>query len=241
MQNIKQALAELLGTFFFVLLGAGSIVISSHMGASGAGLIGIAIAHGLALSIAISATMNVSGGHINPAVTVGLIVIGKETVPAGALKIAGQLIGATIAGFLLKGLLPAEAVLASGLGTPAPGAGLSLGTVFFLEVIATFLLAFAIYGTAAAKRAPVGLGGFGIGLTLAAVIFTFGPLTGAALNPARWFGPALASGQLSTLWVYFLGPIVGATLGLLVSRCALEECCGGKGCCCAKNEGTPSA
>ena len=167
--------------------------------------------------------MNISGGQINPAVTIGLIIAGKEKVPQGVANIAAQLIGAVIAGILLKTLFPAAAGEATNLGTPALGADISAGVGLTLEIIATFLLAMAIYGTAVGSRAPQGMAGFGIGLTITFLILAIGPLTGAAMNPARHFGTAVAAGYFENIWIYWVGPIVGATLGFLVFARVLEE------------------
>ena len=222
MNLLKSAVAEAVGTFFLCFIGGGAIVINAHLGASGPGLLGIAIAHGLALAIAVSATMKVSGGQINPAITIGLIVIGKETPAAGGIKVIGQLVGAVLAGFLLVSTFPSEAVAATGNGTPALGAGITPVTGVALETVATFILAFAIYGTAVGSNAPQGLGGFGIGLTVAFLILAIGPLTGAAMNPMRHLGTGLPGGALGDIWVYWVGPIIGAVLGLLTARFALE-------------------
>lgn len=220
--KIKPSIAELIGTFTLCFIGAGSIIVDSHTN-GGVGLLGIALAHGLALSVAVSATMNISGGQINPAVTIGLIIAGKEKVPQGVANIAAQLIGAVIAGILLKTLFPAAAGEATHLGTPALGADISAGVGLTLEIIATFLLAMAIYGTAVGSRAPQGMAGFGIGLTITFLILAIGPLTGAAMNPARHFGTAIAAGYFENIWIYWVGPIVGASLGFLVFARVLEK------------------
>lgn len=209
--NTRSALAEAIGTFFFVFIGGGSIIIHQM---TGSGLISIAIAHGLALSIAVSATMNISGGHINPAVTIGFLVAGKIEAGKAGTYIVAQLLGAALAGYLLLGFFPADAGAAVNLGTPALGEGVSPTMGLGIEIVTTFFLMWGIIGTAAGNKAPGGLGGFGVGLTLALVILATGPLTGAALNPARHFGTALAAGYFDNIWVYWLGPITGGIVGI---------------------------
>ena len=220
--NIKASVAELVGAFTLSFIGAGSIIIDNHTG-GGVGLLGIALAHGLALSVAVSATMNISGGQINPAITIGLIVIGKEKVPQGVANIVAQLVGALIAGILLKCFFPAAAAAAVKLGTPALSEGVTAGSGVALEAIATFLLAMAVYGTAVGSKAPQGMAGFGIGLTITFLILAIGPLTGGAMNPSRHFGTAIMAGYLDNIWVYWVGPVVGAVIAFLVFSRVFEK------------------
>ncbi|OLE66938.1 MAG: aquaporin [Acidobacteria bacterium 13_1_20CM_2_68_7] len=204
----KECAAELIGTFALCFIGAGAIC-TNALTKGGVGLIGIAMAHGLVLSIAVSCTMAISGGQLNPAVTCALWATGRIKDPAQVAQlIVSQLVGAVLAGFCLKGLY-AEAVWQGvHLGTPALGYGITPVQGTFLEAILTFFLVFAVYGTAVDAKAPK-LGGFGIGLTIAFDILMGGPLTGAAMNPARAFGPALAAGYWNNQPVYWIGPILG--------------------------------
>lgn len=207
MSNSKGFIAELLGTFTLTFIGAIAIV-------SGGSLVVVALAHGLALSIAVSATMHISGGQINPAVSLALVLAGKQGLGRAGLFIVAQLLGATLGGlgvFLLH-----NAPDPGNFGTPALAEGVGIGQGIAVEIIATFLLMFAIYGTAVSKKAPTGLGGFGIGLMVSALILAIGPTTGAAMNPARHFGTALFAGEFSTMWLYWVAPIIGAGLGALV-------------------------
>jgi MIP family channel proteins len=209
MKDHSRALvAELVGTFMFVFIGAGSIVIDTYTHGA-LGLLGIAVAHGLALSIVISICMGISGGHINPAVTAGLWLARKiDTVPA-IRYVAAQLLGAVLAGFLLRALYPGDVGAAVHLGTPALAPGVIPFVGLVLEAILTFFLMLAVLGTAVDSIAPK-IGGFGIGLTVAADILAGGPITGASMNPARSFGPALASGYWDFHWLYWIGPLAGA-------------------------------
>jgi MIP family channel proteins len=234
--NIGKLSAEAIGAFALSFIGAGAICLKTQQGAHGGDLLGIAMAHGLILSIVVSATMNVSGGHINPAVTLAMLAT-KRISAVGAIQyIVAQLIGAIIAGLFVYMIfkdmvLPVDTkvVSAAGLGTPVvdPNIGRIMGT--FIEIIMTFLLVFAVFGTAVDPRAPK-IGGFGIGLTVAADILMGGPLTGASMNPSRTFGPGLVAnltGNLPQFWsqqlVYWVGPIVGAVLAALLYDAFIME------------------
>lgn len=230
MANISKFMAEAIGTFALCFVGAGAICIATMQGAGYAGLIGVAAAHGLILSIGVSATMNVSGGHLNPAVTVAMLIT-KRISPADAVQyIVAQLAGGVVAGVLIlsifKGMMTPDqksVLLACGLGTPAfDEATITAPRATLVEIMMTFLLVFAVFGTAVDPRAPK-IGGWGIGLTLGACVFLGGPLTGAALNPARCFGTgfvAALSGNLdkfwSQHWVYWVGPIAGAAIAAII-------------------------
>ncbi len=200
-------LAEAIGTFALVFFGAGSIVMDHYTG-GGVGLVGIALAHAVALAVAITATAHISGGHINPAVTIGAW-IGKVIDGRMALiYIVAQLLGAVVAASFLSSLYPAASVEAVSLGTPMLADGVSVSTGIMVEAILTFFLVFAVFGTAVDARAPR-LGGWAIGLVLVFDILAGGPLTGASMNPARTFGPALVGGHWANHIVYWVGPILG--------------------------------
>jgi MIP family channel proteins len=212
-------LAECLGTFLFFVVGAGSIVVQAYPGASGgSGLVGVAFAHGLILAVLVSALGAVSGGHFNPAVTFGVWVAGRiENVRAAAYVVA-QLVGALAAGLLLR-LIFDPALDTTRLGTPALGDAISGNPLagIVIEAILTMVLLTAVFGTAVDPRAPK-IGGLAIGLAVAADILMGGPLTGAAMNPARWFGPAIVSATLDDWYVWWVGPLLGAGIVALLYR-----------------------
>jgi len=218
----KRCLAELIGTFTLVFVGAGSIcmgVLDDTLGT-----MGVAVAHGLALSVMISALGGISGGHFNPAVTFGVLVTGRIPVSLAGLYAASQLAGAAIAGFLLK-LIFADVWTDVALGTPLVNfdAGVTTGTAILVEAILTFLLVTVVFGTAVDPRRP-SVGGFAIGLTVAADILVGGALTGASMNPARTFGPALAANIWEAHHVYWIGPLLGGALaGLLYHHLLMEK------------------
>jgi len=207
--------AEALGTFGLVFVGAAVVIVNGGFPNSGIGLLGIALAHAVVLSVMITATMTISGGHLNPAVTIGLLATRRIGVVSGIAYIVTQLAGAVLAAFLVKALLPVAAVRSAGVGVPVIAGSMTLGQAIGLELILTFFLMFAVYGTAVSPDAPR-VGGFGIGLVLLFDILVGGPLTGAAMNPARAFGPAVVSGEWVGHIVYWVGPIVGALLAALL-------------------------
>ena len=217
-------IAEGLGTFLFFFVGAGSVVLGDYLAASGGtgpGLLGVALAHGLALAVLVSALGAVSGGHFNPAVTFAVWIMGRVTPMRLALYIVAQLLGGLAAGLALKLTFP-DAWQASNVGTPALGPGVSPVIGIGVEAVLTALLILAVIGTAVDSRGPK-IGGLAIGLAVAADILVGGPLTGAAMNPARWFGPAVAAGAYADWYVWWIGPAIGAAVAALVYRSTLAE------------------
>ncbi|HET7027054.1 MAG TPA: aquaporin [Candidatus Limnocylindrales bacterium] len=209
--------AEGAGTFLFFVVGAGSVVIAAIGGGDpAAGLVGIAFAHGLVLAVLVSALGAVSGGHFNPAVTFGVWVAGRMSGARAVGYVVAQLVGALIAGLALRVVFD-PATDPTHLGTPALGANVTVGVGTFVEAILTMVLIAAVFGTAVDPRAPK-IGGLAIGLAVAADVFMGGPLTGASMNPARWFGPAVVSGFLDNWYVYWIGPLVGAAIVALGYR-----------------------
>ena len=208
----RALLAEAAGTFMFFTIGAGAIVTDASGGNSG--LIGVALAHGLVLAIAISTFGAVSGGHFNPAVTLGLAVAGKHPWSRVITYWAAQAVGALAAGFFLLYVFSSVAKAAADkthLGTPALGTGVDPVVAIAVEAVLTLFLVWAVLGTAVSPQAPK-IAGFGIGLTVLVDILVGGPLTGAAMNPARWLGPAVAAGYFASWYVYLVGPLLGGAV-----------------------------
>ncbi|HEX6474464.1 MAG TPA: aquaporin [Candidatus Limnocylindria bacterium] len=205
--------AEAVGTFLFFFVGIGAVV-------AGADLVGVALAHGLALAVLVSALGAVSGGHFNPAVTVAVRLTGGIHWGHAVLYIVAQLVGAVAAGFAVKAVFPEALYSAAGGGTPALGDGITLAAGIGIEAVLTLLLVLTVFGTAIDPRAPK-IGGLAIGLAVAADILMGGPLTGAAMNPARWFGPAVASGSYDDWYVWWVGPLIGAIVGAVIYRYVL--------------------
>lgn len=218
MYNLRQkVVAEFIGTFTLIFIGAGSICADAILraaGGSGVGILGIALAHGLAIGLMVCALGHVSGGHFNPAITAGFWVTRKlGTMDAIAYWIA-QLLGGAAGAYLLLGLLPP--VLRNGpvwLGIPMLAPDFTRAHGMLLEGVMTFLLVFVVFATAADPRSgSQKIAGFAIGLTITMDILMGGPFTGAAMNPARSFGPALASHQWTNEGVYWAGPLLGGIL-----------------------------
>jgi MIP family channel proteins len=156
--------------------------------------------------------MRVSGAHLNPAVTVAPWSIGKIRAPLAIGYIVAQLLGSLLAASLLTSVFDSSVWQAVHLGTPALGSGVSTGMGLGVEIVLTFMLLFAILGTAVYAKPPIQIGGFGIGLTVFADILVGGPITGASMNPARSFGPAIVSGFTENHWLYWVGPIIGGLI-----------------------------
>ncbi|MFL5495828.1 MAG: MIP/aquaporin family protein [Gemmatimonadales bacterium] len=209
----RRSLAEALGTFGLVFIGTGA-VLSMHYPDANYGVLGVAVAHALVLSVMITATMNVSGGHLNPAVTLGLLSARRTNVRTAAAYIVAQLVGAVLASLLIRSIYPSAIWRAASLGTPSIAGNVTLSQALLIEAVLTFFLVSAVFGTCVNPNAPK-VGGFGVGLVLLFDIIMGGPLTGAAMNPARAFGPALVSGQWVAHLVYWVGPIVGGVLAAL--------------------------
>ena len=208
--NSRALLAEFVGTFGLIFMGAGAIIVDAHLG-GGVGLVGIALAHGLAIFLGVSFSAHVSGGHLNPAVTVAFLVTKRMGANAGLAYIGSQLLGGIVAALALKIIAPAVAASRTALGTPAPGQGIGSGQALLLEFILTFFLLFVIFGTAVDPRGPKAIFPLCIGMAVAMDILAGGPISGASMNPARSLGPALLSGLWTDHWIYWVGPILGGT------------------------------
>jgi aquaporin TIP len=211
----RRLTAEALGTFGLVFVGAAVVVVNGGFPNSGIGLLGIALAHAVVLSVMVSATMTISGGHLNPAVTVGLLVTRRIDIASAAAYIVAQLAAACLAAYLVKLLLPATAVRNAMVGVPVIASSVTLNQAIGMELVLTFFLVSAVFGTAVSPDAPR-VAGFGIGLVLLFDILVGGPLTGAAMNPARAFGPAVVAGEWVGHLVYWIGPIVGGILAAVL-------------------------
>jgi len=227
MYNIPQKLtAEFLGTFALVFFGEGAICADQFLhGAGGLGLFGIAAAHGLAIAIMVSALGHISGGHFNPAVTIGFWVTKRFSTLDVALYWAAQLAGATAAAFLLKAVIPEDTWRAVALGTPELVRDLPRLSAMILEALTTFFLVLTVFATAVDEKGTFrAIAGFGIGISIMLGIMVAGPFTGGALNPARAFGPALASSHWANWGVYWVGPLAGGFLaGLLYDSLYLKK------------------
>ena len=231
----KKFIAELIGTFFLVFFGTGSAVVTLliddgvNHGAAGIGLLGglgdwlaIGLAFGLTVMACIYVFGKISGAHLNPAVTIGLLISKNISLIDSVYYIVAQAIGAVLGSLLLFVCLGAPAVTIGGLGATAPGLSVGYIPAMIAECIGTFFLMLVVMGVAVDKKADPGVAGISIGMTVAAVIIVLGAFTGASINPARTFGPYLMDTLLggANLWgffpIYLVGPIVGAILAALL-------------------------
>lgn len=230
----KKFIAELIGTFLLVFIGTGAAVVTLLIGdsiAPGTGIgalgglgdwIAIALAFGLTVMACIYVFGKISGAHLNPAVTIGLLVTKNISVIDSVYYIVAQCIGAALGSLLLFVCLGAPAVTIGGLGATAPGLGVSYIQAMIAECIGTFFLMLVVMGVAVDEKAEPGFAGISIGMTVTTVIVVLGAFTGASINPARTFGPYLMDTLLggANLWgffpIYVIGPIVGAVLAALV-------------------------
>lgn len=219
--NWKHATAEAIGTFVLVLAGTGAIIVNDLYGGV-IGHLGIAIAFGAVVMVMIYAIGDISGAHMNPAVTVAFWVSrrlpGVKVLP----YVTAQFGGAVLASALLKLWFPAHQTL---------GATLPAGTLlqsFSVEFVATAILMFVILGVSEGAREKGIMAGVAVGGTVGLLALVLGPVSGASMNPARSLGPALLSGQLDVLWMYFAAPLAGALLAVPACRIiGREDCCAG--------------
>ena len=223
-----KVLAEFLGTFWLVLGGCGSAVLAATFGNVGIGLLGVSLAFGLTVVTGAYALGPVSGGHFNPAVSLGLWAGGRfpasRLVPYILAQVAGAFVAATVLYLIATGKTGADigGFAANGYGENSPGK-YSLGAALLTEVVMTFMFLIVILGATHA-RAPVGFAGLAIGLALVLIHLISIPVTNTSVNPARSTGPALIVGgwALQQLWLFWIAPIVGAVLAGWVYKGILE-------------------
>jgi MIP family channel proteins len=214
MEKLRPCIAEFIGTFALIFVGIGAIKT-----AGGQDTLAIALAHGLTIAAFVSATMHISGGHLNPAVTFGVVCSGHMTWAAAIRYWIAQLLGGTAAALICLSLFGHDVVVT---GTPQLAINLTPAQGILVEAILTFFLVFVVHGTGVDERGRR-VAGLAIGATITLDILFGGPLTGAAMNPARVFGPALAAGFWKAHYVYWLGPMLGGALGGFVYRILMER------------------
>jgi aquaporin TIP len=219
--NTRALVAEFIATFAVVFVGVGAIA-ADYMSGGASGLVGIALAYGLVIGVMVSAIGPVSGGHINPAVTIGALVTGKIDVKNAIGYIVAQCLGAIAGAYVITLAMPSDPLAAVNMGTPALGRNVTIAQGLVAEIVLTFFLMLVTYGTAFDKRAPK-TGGLFIGLTITLDILMGGPVSGAAMNPARHLGPALLGGGLDLVWLYWVGPIIGACAAAITYKRLFEQ------------------
>jgi len=227
MNDMKKYLAELLGTFVLVFIGTGSAVVAGK----DIGYLGIALAFGISVLVMVYAIGQISGCHINPAITIAMLINGKIPAKDAVIYIIVQCIGAIIASVLLLTIMtgfPGYDLATNGLGQNGYGsaspAGYSLMSGFIAEVVLTFIFLMVIFG-ATSKTAPAGFAGIPIGFALAIIHMVGIPITGTSVNPARSLGPALIAGgtALVQLWMFILAPVIGAVIAAVAWKYLFED------------------
>jgi len=165
----------------------------------------------------VAATAKISGGHINPAVTIGMLVTGNISAKEAGTYVLAQITGASAASIILSLISPNASITASNLGVTLPASGVSIGTLVGLEIAMTFVLVFVIFSVAVDPKSPFkSIAHFTIGLTVTSCVLVGGTITGASLNPARSFGPALVTGVWDYQWAYWIAPLIGGAFAAIV-------------------------
>lgn len=205
---------EALGTFTLVFAGVAAMMANNYP-LVGFNMLGIALAHGLALGLAITIAIPYSGGHVNPAVTIGFLTVGRIDLKKALWYIAAQLLGGVLGALAVKAIYPGGVTSVTDLGVPTIHSAISFVDAIGIEAILTFFLMTAVYATIVSPKATK-MGGFGVGLTVFVMILAGGPLTGAVMNPARAFGPSLVAMQWTGHLAYWIGPVLGAVVAAMV-------------------------
>jgi aquaporin Z len=204
---LRRGIAEFVGTFTLIFIGGGAGIISHS------DIVAIALANGLAIGIMVTNLGHISGGHFNPAITLGFVATRRIKLTLAAAYWFFQLLGAVCAAFILRYLFTKLAVK---LTAPAPSPNITDWKAYLLETIMTFFLVWAVWATAVDPRGAFkAIAGLAIGLTISIDVFVGGPVTGAAMNPARAFGPELAGNTWTGWWIYWIAPFTGALIAAL--------------------------
>ncbi len=224
---LQKATGEFIGTFALVFAGCGAIMVDESFQAQ-LGPLGVALTFGLVVAVMVSALGHISGAHFNPAVTIAFAAVARFPWRQAPAYIFAQVAAAVAAAATLRLLLGPVAAL----GATSPN--LSAPKALFVEALVTLLLMFVIISVATDSRAVASTAAPAIGGTVALAALVAGPLTGASMNPARSLGPALIGGDVTGLWIYLLGPMLGAVAGAIIYtriRCSDEEATEARGCC----------
>jgi MIP family channel proteins len=213
--TLRRTVAEMIGAFTLTFIGAGGAAAAGI--AHDSALIGVALANGLAIGVMVCALGPISGGHFNPAITFGFLITRRIKPALAVIYWVAQFAGAALAALLVRDLLPRAATEAVNLGVPALAHGVDASSGFLLEAVLTFFLVLVVFGAAVDQRGPFNaVAGLAIGLTISIDVLFGGPFTGAAMNPSRAFGPQLVGDHWANGWVWYAGPVLGATVAALL-------------------------
>lgn len=218
----KAAIAEFFGPFTLVVAGVGAIISTQSL-SGGGNLVAVSLAHGLAIGLMVAAVGAISGGHLNPAVSISMLATGQISVMRAVAYIIAQLLGAVVGAGILTLVFPALGDLGRNnpgvnLGVPGLGPEVTAAGGVIMEAVMTFFLVLVIFGTAVDPRGPKAIAPLAIGLTITMDILAGGRITGAAMNPARAFGPELVQQDFTNWWIYWVGPIVGGLIAALLYK-----------------------
>ena len=214
---LRRSLAEFIGTFAFVFVGAGAIASAGLTGDVSPSLLAIAFAHGLVIACMVSAVGHISGGHFNPAVTLAFFVTRRLAVSVTIAYLVVQLAAAVGAALLIRWIFPGQSAESVGYGSPAIDPGIGTAEALVIEALLTFFLVWVYFATAADIRGTFkAIAGLGIGLVVTFDILVGGPLSGAMMNPARAFGPQVVDSSWDDFWVWYAGPILGGAIAALL-------------------------
>jgi MIP family channel proteins len=223
---VGAGLAELVGTFILVY-GGTAVAVAAILARPTAGpaydSLAVALAFGLALAAVVAAVGHVSGAHVNPAVTLGMAVTGKFPWKFAPIYIGAQLVGALLAALATWVTFGGPARSEAKLAATYPAQGVGDLQAFIVEVLITFILVFVVMAVATDDRAPAAIAPIAVGFALAVGVFIAGPVTGGAVNPVRALGPMIVAGDLTSAWLYILGPIVGGVLAALLYDRTMAE------------------
>jgi aquaporin TIP len=213
MDAFRRGAAEFIGTFTLIFAGAGAVLAAGPSGESS--IVAIAFAHGLAIAVMVSAVGHISGGHFNPAITLGFLVTGRLAPLLAGVYWVMQFAGAIAAAALLRWIFPSDTE--GNLGSPVLNPGIQPEAGLLIEAILTFFLVWVVFATAADPRGTFkSIAGLAIGLTITMDVLMGGNLTGAAMNPARALGPELISNTWDDFWIWYVGPFAGAVIAAVV-------------------------
>jgi len=216
---VGAAIAELVGTFILVF-GGTAVAVAAILARPTAGpaydSLAVALAFGLALAAVVAAVGHVSGAHVNPAVTIGMALAKKFPWSYAPVYIGAQLVGAVLAALATWLTFGGPARSEAKLAATYPAQGVGDLQAFIVEILITFILVFVVMAVATDQRAPAAIAPIAVGFALAVGVFVAGPVTGGSVNPVRSLGPMLVAGDLTSVWLYILGPIIGGVLGALL-------------------------
>ena len=219
MQAFRRYLAEFIGTFIVVFIAAGAIVADVFLTRTrltdSFGPLGIIAAYGLAVAFAMLVVMPVSGAHLNPVISISAYVARRLSFSEAAGYVLAQVAGGIVAAFLLRAIMPKSAFDFASGGVPGLATGLKVLQATSVEVVLTFFLTFTFWAVLVDERGPRAMAPFAVGLVIIAGGLAGSAFTGAAMNPVRWLGPALASVHLSNWLIWTVGPLLGGLLGSL--------------------------